>query len=596
MRTRCFVLFGIFLMTPSGFPQSDVPEWAKGAVWYQIVPERFRNANTRNDPIKERVVGEHVKDWQVHPWASDWYKFQIWELERKKGFYELVSERRYGGDLVGVIEKLKYLQELGIDVIYLNPVFESPSILKYDAATFHHIDNNYGQDREGDWSLLHSQQERPERWETTQADETFFEMLEYAHDAGIRVVIEAAFSYCSREFWAFKDLIEKQQKSDYKSWFSVLNWDDPATPDTVEFEYQCWQNNKDLPVFRQDENGLVAPVKKYIFDSTRRWVDPNGDGDPADGIDGWCVTSVAGMDSKFWEEWTELVKSINPTALTVAESWGQDPDALNRAPLDVFTNYSFTRTIEQFFIDREQISVTEFDEKLSGLRGAHSDIFNQSVLNLVGNHKTDRIASRIFNSGHVGSNGANASHSFKYDPRRPQKEHRRIQKLIAIFQMTYMGAPMIYYGDESGMWGGPKPDNLKPMLWSEFVVEKETYRTIRNDIQEPSGSAFDADLFDLYRRLNKIRHENPAIQKGDFVPHLVDDEKNVYGYLRKFERNEVLVVLNNSDNRCSLEFESPWAKGTKIKDHLNDKKYQIKNTRLKLDLEKKWGAVLVKSK
>ncbi|MFQ5638248.1 MAG: alpha-amylase family glycosyl hydrolase [bacterium] len=594
MKINFFILVFLGSMITPGVSQNTLPAWSKGAVWYQVVPERFRNANTKNDPLRERVVDKNVKDWQVHPWASDWFKFQIWESTRKAQFYDLVKDRRYGGDLIGVIEKLEYLKTLGVDVIYLNPIFESPSAIKYDAATFHHVDNNFGEDREGDWSLLSSQQEDPERWETTSSDETFFDLLKSAHDADMKVVLEAAFSYCGRDFWAFKDLLEKQQDSPYKEWFEVLCWDNPVTIDTSEFTYKSWQNDRNLPCFKQDENGLVAPVNKYIFDSTRKWMDPNGDGEPQDGIDGWCVTAAEELDLAFWQEWADTVKSINPLALTVLNSSSKTFHASTESPFDVFINYAFKNSIEKFFVQPE-MSVTEFDKSMASLR-AESGETGLSLLNLIGSYNSARIESRIFNSSKNFTNGSNSYQEKAYDPRKPDKADRQTHKLIAIFQMTYPGSPLIYYGDESGMWGGPNPDNLKPMLWSEFVTEKETYWNVRKGLRGESENTFDATLFSLYAKLNYLRHKNPAIRHGNFKTYLVDDKRRLFAYLRQFENNEALVVLNNSDQRQTVEIASVWEKGTKVKDVLNNQKYSITNKPIKIELGKKWGALLVHTK
>ncbi|MFQ5752142.1 MAG: alpha-amylase family glycosyl hydrolase, partial [bacterium] len=389
----------ILFVTTSVLARDPIPEWAKGAVWYQILPERFRNTNPYNDPTKERVVGKKVQDWQIHPWASDWYKLQIWEANRGLDFYDLVSDRRYGGDLLGVIEKLRYLKGLGVDVIYLSPVFESPSILKYDVSTFHHIDNNFGSDRDGDWDKIISEKEDAETWTLTSADKVFLDLIAKAHELDMKIVIEAQCNFCGREFWAFKDLEENQQNSAYKDWFEVLNWDDPATPDTIEFEYKSWHNNKSRPVFKKDKTNLVEPVKKYLFDVTRRWMDPNGDRDPLDGIDGWFINSAEEMSSEFWQEWHTLVKSINPQVLTVAEFLSEAPAWMDENNFDVVTNYALASLMQNFFIDQNLKSgISEFNEKLAKLRTAYPEERNLCLLNLIDSHRTNRLASMFTNS------------------------------------------------------------------------------------------------------------------------------------------------------------------------------------------------------
>lgn len=597
MKSLNILLTGLVLLAQvgPGATQSTVPDWAAGAVWYHIVPERFRNADPRNDPVKERVVGDRLKDWQVHPWASDWYKFQVWERMRQAPFYEVVKDRRYGGDLIGVYEAARYLKALGVDVIRLTPIFESPSVLKYDAATFHHVDNNFGEDREGDWSIMQSQREDPEQWETTHADELFFELVEYVHKLDMRVVLEAVFSYCGREFWAFKDLIENQETSKYKDWFVVLSWDDPFTPDTSEFDYAGWQGNKDLPVFRQDENGPVAPVKQYIFDSTRRWMDPDGDGRLEDGVDGWCIRDAEGLPPQFWREWHDLVKSINPEAVTVTLSGSAGAVDGFSEPFDLTDDPDFAKLLDDFFI-HERLSVGAFDAELAKRRARYGEL-SHSVLNWLDSPSTARLSSRIVNARTRPANGgAKANDRGSYDPRKPNDDERQLQRLIAFFQLTYVGAPVIFYGDESGMWGGPFPDNLKPMMWREFTAEPETYANIRPDLPGESRNVFDVHFYGLYRVLNKARHENPALRRGSFEPLLVDDERGLYIFLRKYENNEVLVCVNRSLERQTVKLKSPWKKGVKFKDYLHKEKHTVKEPFLELDLTKHSGLILVKEK
>ena len=165
MKNLLYFIFIVILWFPALGNEDDLSlpplkkqaEWAKGLVWYQIFPERFRNGDTGNDPtVSEVPEAEGHPDWQVHPWTSDWYAMQPWEKAQEDTFYAfpIVFARRYGGDLVGVIEKLDYLKDLGVDGIYFNPVFEAESLHKYDGASFHHIDDNFGPDPTGDRKTL----------------------------------------------------------------------------------------------------------------------------------------------------------------------------------------------------------------------------------------------------------------------------------------------------------------------------------------------------------------------------------------------------------------------------------------------------------
>jgi glycosidase len=160
--------------------------------------------------------------------------------------------------------------------------------------------------------------------------------------------------------------------------------------------------------------------------------------------------------------------------------------------------------------------------------------------------------------------------------------------------MTYVGAPMIYYGDEAGMWGGHDPDCRKPMLWKEWVYENETYKSVRPDLTNADENKFDSDLFQHYKKLIRIRKENPAIQRGTFSTKLVDDEKGLYGYLRKYDSYEVMVILNNSDKNQTTKVSALWENNAKVTDQLNEAHYQVKEGAIALTIGKKWGAILVK--
>ena len=186
-----------------------VPEWAKKVVWYQIFPERFSNGDKTNDPAAIDMKGAWPysipSDWQIHPWTSDWYKLQSWEAETGHDFYWNAGVRRFGGDLQGVINKLDYIRDLGITAIYLNPIFESPSLHKYDASMFHHIDNNFGPNPELDreiWEL--EDPGDPSTWKWTSADSLFLELIEECHDRNIKIIIDGVFNHVGTTFWAFR--------------------------------------------------------------------------------------------------------------------------------------------------------------------------------------------------------------------------------------------------------------------------------------------------------------------------------------------------------------------------------------------------------
>lgn len=220
------------------------PRWVKDAVFYQIFPDRFYNGDHNNDPVFESIKGSWPHDnesaWQISPWTSDWYKLQPWEEENGKGFGHNVQRRRYGGDIQGIIDKLDYLASLGINTIYINPIFHSPSLHKYDAASYHHIDVFFGADPQNDLTIMKNENPaNPQDWQWTSADKLFLTLIKKAHRKNIRIILDGVFNHTGINFWAFKDVQEKGQQSQFKDWYIINSWDDPSTPQD-EFDYAGW--------------------------------------------------------------------------------------------------------------------------------------------------------------------------------------------------------------------------------------------------------------------------------------------------------------------------------------------------------------------
>ncbi|CAN0376801.1 unnamed protein product, partial [Ectocarpus sp. 4 AP-2014] len=176
---------------------------------------------------------------------------------------------------------------------------------KYDATSFHHIDPHFGPDPAGDLALIAGETEDPVTWEWTSADRLFLKLLGACHERGIRVVIDGVFNHTGRRCFAFQDLLERQAESPYKDWYVVRSWDDPTTSANNEFQYAGWWGAASLPIFADSPEGddLAAGPKAYVHAITRRWMDPNGDGDPSDGVDGWRLDVANEVPTGFWSEW-----------------------------------------------------------------------------------------------------------------------------------------------------------------------------------------------------------------------------------------------------------------------------------------------------
>lgn len=558
------IILGVVLMVahsaaqPSG-PVS-IPLWAKDAVWYQIFPERFRNGDLMNEPTVEEVWLPTKRAWQLSRWGGDWYALQDWERAAGGTFYDIAFDRRYGGDLAGVIEKLDYLQDLGITAIYFNPLFDSPSLHKYDASSYHHIDANFGPDPKGDRALMQRETDDPSSWSWTSADRLFLELIHEAHRRGIRIILDGVFNHCGIRFWAFEDVRKNQQASPYANWFDVTSWDDPTTV-VDEFDYKAWWGFKLHPEFREDENGFLPAVRDHFFAITRRWMDPNGDGDPSDGIDGWRLDVANDVSHAFWKQWRTVVKGVNPDAYIVGEIWDDASNWLQGDQFDAVMNYRYSRAVVKFFIDDDErrLSVSEFDEELRDIRSTYPAEVNYVLQNLIDSHDTDRLPSMIVNPNRTFDDKANPRQDPDYNVRKPTEAERQIQRLIVLFQMTSLGAPMLYYGDEAGMWGGDDPDARKPMVWPDIAFDMEASHPIPGRVRTPDPVSFDDGLHSYFRELIRVRRKHPALRRGDVQPVITDDDAGLYAFTRTWENETVLVMINNGDEKQHVKIPLPGA-------------------------------------
>ncbi len=537
----------------------SVPSWAKKAIWYQIFPERFSNGDHSNDPKPDDMKGAWPyfipEGWQNHPWTSDWYKLQPWEVKTEKDFYWNAGVRRYGGDLQGVIDKLDYLKNLGINSIFLNPIFESPSLHKYDASTYHHVDNNFGPDPKKD-SKIWSQENPgdPSTWKWTTADKLFLKLIKECHKRGMKIIIDGVFNHTGTQFWAFQDIVKNQQNSKYKDWYTIKKWDNPKT-EANEFEYEGWLGVKDLPEVREDANGLVTGPRQHVHDIVKRWMDPNGDGNPSDGIDGWRLDVAEMVNHNFWKEFRTWVKEFNPDAYIVGEIWWDDWSKykmMNAAPwlkgdeFDAVMNYRFVRALKNFVLNRkDQIGPHGLIDSLNTLYKDYPTENNYVIMNLLDSHDVERVASMVVNPDLLYDHGGNPGQTKSFDVRKPTTQEREIQKLIVGMQFTLPGAPQIYYGDEVGMWGGDDPDCRKPMVWKDFKYETETAHPL--GFTRPADEVqFDENIFRWYQKMALIRNANKELSLGDITFYTFNESKKIMGYRRSFDGENIFVIVNNN--------------------------------------------------
>ncbi|HED36859.1 MAG TPA: alpha-amylase [Ignavibacteria bacterium] len=584
---KIFIL--IFLFVFPTLAQNRVPQWAKKAVWYQIFPERFNNGDKTNDPkvidMKGAWPGKIPKGWQISPWTSDWYKLQPWEKANGHDFYWNAGVRRYGGDLQGVIDKLDYLEDLGITAIYFNPLFESPSLHKYDASMYRHIDNNFGPSPERDRKIWASENPvDPKTWKWTTADSLFLRLLDEAHKRNIKVIIDGVFNHVGKTFWAFEDIVKKQQKSKYLSWFTIKSFDNPKTK-ANEFDYQGWYGIKDLPELREDSNGIVSGPREHIHNIIKRWMDPNGDGDPSDGIDGWRLDVADMINHNFWKDFRKWVKGINPDAYIVGEVWWEDwpkNKMFNASPwlqgdqFDAVMNYRFARAVKGLIADEKlNIGAKGFVDSLKNQYRDYNKENLYVMMNLLDSHDTERLASLIVNPDHYYDHYANPQQNKNWKVRKPNKYERAKQRLMVAVQMTLPGAPDIYYGDEAGMWGGDDPDDRKPMVWTEFKYETETTHPFGK--KRPADTVeFDKSLFNWYKKMITIRKTNDELSLGNIKFKVINEKKGLLAYKRTYKNKTSIIIVNNNSktNQLKLVKNSFFSFNPFVKDLVTGKKIQ----------------------
>ncbi|MHC4997309.1 MAG: alpha-amylase family glycosyl hydrolase [Planctomycetota bacterium] len=311
-------------------PYDQPPTWARHAIWYQVFVERFRNGDPSNDPTPELMQGAYPgpppAGWRVPPWGHDWFATEPCATPGLDGHSHKVALRRFGGDLQGVLDRLDDLQNLGVTALYFNPLNDAPSHHKYDTRHYRHIDVTFGPDPQGDARIIAAEDPvDPTTWRWPAADRLFLKLIDEVHRRGMRLIVDYSWNHTGVTFWAWRDILEHQAASRFADWYDIVAFDDPTTPEN-EFEYHGWLNVKTLPELRKInvvnqrkgyvfEGDLHPAVKQHVYHVTRRWLDPNGDGDPSDGVDGFRLDVATHVPLGFWRDYRKFVRDINPDAL-----------------------------------------------------------------------------------------------------------------------------------------------------------------------------------------------------------------------------------------------------------------------------------------
>ncbi len=509
------------------------PEWARDAIWYQLMLDRFRNGDPSNDPQP------------VRPWTSDWFTPSPWEGRFGQEFYHSAFRRYYGGDLAGLTQKLPYLRDLGVNALYLTPVFKANSPHKYNTMSHVHVDDHFG--RLGDYAAAAAHEDLldPSTWTWTASDRMFLDFVGLAHEQGFRVILDAVFNHVGTDHPAFRDVFERRVASRFAHWFDVSIW--------APLTYKGWWDHPELPVFKKGPRGFATDeVRQHIFEITRRWMAP--DGDPRAGIDGWRLDVPNEIPLPFWREWCPFVRAINPQAFIVGEIWHRADEWLDGRAFDAVMNYELARSVVAWLFDRRQrISVREFDRRLSELRAAYPPALTQVMQNLMDSHDTDRLVSMAHNPDRS-YNTANRLNEpgVTYDNSKPPPAAYARARLAVLIQMTYIGAPMVYYGDEVGMWGASDPTCRKPMLWQDL-----------QPYDKPEENHVMEEHLAYYRQLIALRMAHPALRAGGFETLLCEDAADVWAFRRASEQEQLIVALNASDVARRVSIPLPAAAPTR---------------------------------
>lgn len=561
------------------------PDWARDAIWYQVFVERFDNGDSSNDPTQEsaHLAWPHEKApaWSVTSWDHDWYKPDPWVRPEDGDFYTWVHHRRYGGDLQGLINRLDHLESLGITAIYLNPVNDAPSLHKYDARNWRHVDVNFGPDPEGDRQMIAAEDPAdPASWQWTSADRLFLELVAKVHARGMRIILDYSWNHTGLAFWAFQDIREHQERSRYKDWFVIHSFDDPATEED-EFDYEGWAGIRELPAVTQinqpdgvrgglNDGTLHPEVRDHVFAVTQRWLDPDGDGNPEDGIDGYRLDVAEQVPVGFWREYRRFVKAINPQALLVGEIWWEHwpLEMMDPKPwLEVFDSvmhYQWYMPVRSFMAETPPwYTPAGLTAELDSMQSRLPEDRRLALMNLVASHDSPRFATSIANRGrykfHVSPRENSSCH---LSP--PTRDDLAVMAMIRVQQFTWPGAPHIWNGDEFGMWGADDPDNRKPVLWPERSADKESWRPWVDDglyhgQVSPIDARPDLKVLEGLETLAHFRRKHARLFSEGEIEWIESSDQAFWGYVRRLGPEVALVLFNRGWTGHELDLpEGDW--------------------------------------
>lgn len=549
---------------PHATPFDESPLWAREAIWYQLFVERFYNGNPANDPRIEDITGATddviPEDWAVVEWESNWFKNPAWAEKSGIPYRNAVQMRRYGGDLEGVRKKIPYLKELGITAIYFNPLNDAPSLHKFDASYYHHIDRNFGNDVAGDTLLIQNENHaNPSDWVWTNSDLLFLDLIDELKANNVKVIVDFSFNHTGRSFWAFKDLIEKKEKSEYLDWYEI------NSISGEEIDYTGWFGIKHLPELKKIkltpkidghsyEGDLSSVVKEHIFSVCNRWINPIVNGVKRKGIDGMRLDVAEHIPLGFWRDFRKHVRALNPDFYLVGENWWTSYPEVLMDPrpwvagdiFDAVMHYHWYKPTRALYIKSDDhMDQGNYIEKIKAVFQGYKASTKQGMMNLNASHDSPRFWTSISNTTKY-KFLCKPSDNPSYYIGPPFEGALNAGKLLLLQQFTFVGSPHVWNGDEMGMWGPDDPDNRKPLWWPHYDMENET-ASVYSSYQLDVKPFFNTEVFEYYKSLIALRKSSKAFSSSDleFVEEYL--HQNILAY-RRWTNNEEFFVFINIDN------------------------------------------------
>ena len=578
-----------FTMTP-GF---HTPDWAKGAVFYQIYVDRFYNGDRSNDVEDDEYfyIGEgtsKVTDWNKYPAAMGVREF-------------------YGGDIAGVMQKLDYLQELGVEVLYLNPIFVSPSNHKYDIQDYDYVDPHFGRIVKDEGEVLQRDENGNLKADPTYpnksasryicrvtdkenleaSNQLFAEFVEEVHRRGMKVILDGVFNHCgSFNKWLDRECIYENapgyekgayvaEDSPYNTFFKFRERQWPYNP-----HYDGWWGHDTLPKLNYEESPSLFD---YIMHVGRKWVSPPYN------VDGWRLDVAADLGQSgeynhyFWKEFRRNVKEANPDALVLAEHYGDPTEWLKGDEWDTVMNYDafmepltwFLTGMEKHSDEYRQDQLGNPDSFFGSMRHFMTRFHTQSLLvamNELSNHDHSRFLTRtnrkVGRTAYLGPEAAG------------EGIDKSIMRLAVMIQMTWPGAPTIYYGDEAGLCGWTDPDNRRAYPW---------------------GSE-DQELIDFHKEIIRIHKDYQALKTGSIL--FLHGQYSFISYGRFDEQDKFVIAINSGEQPVSIDL-PVWRLGMTEENRmarlintsqdgfsLETAMYNIENGILHLNCPPKYGVVI----